>query len=250
MAPAEDLFEGFRKMVRDLAAEESKEIDFRLSGSSVRADRIVLQALKDPDMHLLPTANSHGIETREERVTKPKSPVGSLLLRLDSQRGRLIVEVDDDGRGVDLTKVAKVLARAEPGAHSIEELAQAIFRPGFSTSSTVNRLSGRGMGLSVVYEAAHRLQGDVLLRPKETAGASFLLSVPLSVSTSHLLLLSAGGRTFGIPTHGIERLYRIPSRFRRNARRKAGGDSAEAPGPTARSGSLAAHRECGPGMAR
>ena len=210
MAPAEDLFEGFRKMVRELASDENKEIDFRLSGSSVRADRIVLQALKDPVMHLLRNAISHGIETRDERVSRGKSPVGSLTLRLDSQRGRLIVEVEDDGRGVDLKKVAKVLAEDEPGAHSPEELAQAIFRPGFSTSPTVNRLSGRGMGLSVVYETVHRLQGDVVLRPKDSAGASFLLSVPLSVSTSHLLLLSAAGQTFGIPTHGIERLYRIP----------------------------------------
>ncbi len=210
MAPGEDLFEAFRKMVRGLAAQENKLIDFRLSGSSVRADRIVLQALKDPVMHLLRNAISHGIETREERVRKGKSPVGSVLLRLDSQRGRLIVEVEDDGRGVDLEKVAQVLSADEPGAHSPEELAQAIFRPGFSTSSKVSHLSGRGMGLSVVYEAVHRLQGDVVLRPNKNAGASFLLSVPLSVSTSHLLILRAAGQVFGIPTHGIERLYRIP----------------------------------------
>ena len=209
MAPAEDLFEAFRKMVRVLAAQENKLIDFRLSGSSVRADRIVLQALKDPVMHLLRNAISHGIETREERVSKGKSPVGTVLLRLDSQRGRLIVEVEDDGRGVNLEKVADVLSADEPGAHSPEELAQAIFRPGFSTSPKVSNLSGRGMGLSVVYEAVHRLQGDVVLRPKENAGAAFLLSVPLSVSTSHLLILRAAGQTFGIPTHGIERLYRI-----------------------------------------
>jgi two-component system chemotaxis sensor kinase CheA len=210
MAPAEDLFEAFRKMVRDLARNENKEIDFRLSGSSVRADRIVLQALKDPVMHLLRNAISHGIEGPEERARKGKSPVGTLMLRLDSQRGRLIVEVEDDGRGVDLKKVANVLSEAEPGAHSAEELERVIFRPGFSTSPTVNHLSGRGMGLSVVYETVHRLQGDVTLKPKDGAGASFLLSVPLSVSTSHLLVLSAAGQTFGIPTHGIERLYRIP----------------------------------------
>jgi two-component system chemotaxis sensor kinase CheA len=209
MAPAEDLFEGFRKMVRDLARDENKEIDFRLSGLGVRADRVVLQALKDPVMHLLRNAISHGIEAPGERASKGKSPVSSLILRLDSQRGRLIVEVEDDGRGVDLKKVASVLSKAEPGAHTAEELAAAIFRPGFSTSATVTHLSGRGMGLSVVYETVHRLQGEVNLRPKASPGASFLLSVPLSVSTSHLLVLSCAGQTFGIPTHGIERLYRI-----------------------------------------
>ena len=209
MAPAEDLFEGFRKMVRDMALEEHKEIDFRLTGSGVRADRIVLQALKDPVMHLLRNAISHGIETPPERARSGKPPVASLTLRLDSQRGRLIVEVEDDGRGIDLERVDKVLSHVEPGAHSAEELERAIFRPGFSTSATVNHLSGRGMGLSVVYETVHRLQGDVNLRPRKSPGASFLLSVPLSVSTSHLLLLSAAGQTFGIPTHAIERLYRI-----------------------------------------
>jgi two-component system, chemotaxis family, sensor kinase CheA len=209
MAPAEDLLEGFRKMVRDLAGDEKKEIDFRTSGSGVRADRLVLQALKDPVMHLLRNAISHGIETPAERASKGKSPTGSLMLRLNSQRGRLTVEVEDDGRGVDLKQVGKVLSQAEPGAHSPEELEQAIFRPGFSTSATVNDLSGRGMGLSVVYETVHRLQGEVSLKPKKGSGASFLLSVPLSVSTTHLLLLSVAGQTFGIPTHGIERLYSI-----------------------------------------
>jgi two-component system chemotaxis sensor kinase CheA len=209
MAPAEDLFEGFRKMVRDLAELEKKEIDFRLSGSGVRADRIVLQALKDPVMHLLRNAISHGIESAAERIAKGKARVASVILRLDSQRGRLIVEVEDDGRGVDLKKVATVLAQDEPGVHSPEELAQAIFRPGFSTSATVNHLSGRGMGLSVVYQTVHRLQGEVNLRAKDGPGASFLLSVPLSVSTTHLLLLSSAGQTFGIPTHGIDRLYRV-----------------------------------------
>jgi two-component system, chemotaxis family, sensor kinase CheA len=210
MAPAEDLFEGFRRMVRDLARQENKQIEFRLSGSGVRADRIILQALKDPVMHLLRNAISHGIETPGERASKGKPPLGSLILRLDSQRGRLIVEVEDDGRGVDLKQVDSVLSEAEPGSHSPDELAQAIFRPGFTTSSTVNHLSGRGMGLSVVYETVHRLQGDVNLKPKEGPGASFLVSVPLSVSTSHLLLLTAAGQTFGIPTHGIQRLHRVP----------------------------------------
>ena len=209
MAPAEDSFEGFRKMVRDLARQENKEIDFRLSGSGVRADRIVLQALKDPVMHMLRNAISHGIETPAERAHKGKPPVASLILRLNSQRGRLIIEVEDDGRGVDLHKVADLLAQTEPGTRSAEELTQAIFRPGFSTSTAVDHLSGRGMGLSVVYETVHRLQGDVNLRPKEGSGACFSLSVPLSVSTSHLLLLTCAGQTFGIPTHGIERLYRI-----------------------------------------
>jgi two-component system chemotaxis sensor kinase CheA len=214
IAPAEDLFEGFRKMVRDLARDEGKEIEFRLNGSGVRADRLVLQALKDPVMHLLRNAISHGIESPSERVSKGKSPVGSLTVNVESQRGRLVIEVDDDGRGVDFDQVAKVAMEQgvithAPGAGSPQDLARILFRPGFSTSPSVTDLSGRGMGLSVVHETVRRLQGEVDLRQKEGPGASILLSVPLSVSTFHLLLVSCQGQTFGIPSHGIERLYRV-----------------------------------------
>jgi two-component system chemotaxis sensor kinase CheA len=214
IAPVEELFEGFRKMVRDLARDEKKEIEFRLNGSAVRADRLVLQALKDPVMHLLRNAISHGIETPSERVSKGKSPVGSLTVNVESQRGRLVIEVEDDGRGVDFDKVAEVAIQQgvitqAPGARSAQDLARILFRPGFSTCPSVTDLSGRGMGLSVVHETVRRLQGDVDLRPKEGPGASILLSVPLSVSTFHLLLVSCQEQTFGIPSHGIERLYRV-----------------------------------------
>jgi two-component system chemotaxis sensor kinase CheA len=215
MVPAESLFEGFRKMVRDLARDEGKEIEYQVDGSGVRADRMVLQALKDPVMHLLRNAISHGIETPRERESKGKAPAGTLTLHIESRRGRLMIDVEDDGRGVDFDRVAKVAAErgfvspGGPATASPEELARILFRPGFSTSPTVTDLSGRGMGLSVVDEAARRLQGEAGLRRKESPGTSMVLSVPLSVSTYHLLLVSSQEQIFGIPTHGIERLHRI-----------------------------------------
>jgi two-component system chemotaxis sensor kinase CheA len=214
IAPVEELFEGFRKMVRDLARDERKEIEFRLNGSDVKADRLVLQALKDPVMHLLRNAISHGIERPGERAGKGKPPVGSLTVNVESQRGRLVIEIEDDGRGVDFDKVAKVameqgIIPEAPATGFTQDLARILFRPGFSTSPTVTDLSGRGMGLSVVHETVRRLQGDVDLRQREGPGASILLSVPLSVSTLHLLLVSCQDQTFGIPSHGIERLYRV-----------------------------------------
>jgi two-component system chemotaxis sensor kinase CheA len=150
-----------------------------------------------------------------ERESAGKSPVGMLTLHIESHRGRLRIEVEDDGRGVNLDLVAKVavdrgfLPPGEPSAIPKSELARVIFRPGFSTSSLVTDLSGHGMGLSVVHEAVRRMQGEVDLRKKEGAGTSMVLSVPLSVSTYHLLLVSSQGEIFGIPTHGIERLYRM-----------------------------------------
>lgn len=214
MAPADDLFQGFRKMVRELARAEGKEVHFQVDGAAVRADRRVLQALKDPVMHLLRNAISHGIEPAREREGAGKAGAGRLTLRLGSQRGRLSVEIEDDGRGVDFEKVAAVAAQLgllpptgpPPARH---ELARLLFRPGFSTAATVSDLSGRGMGLSVVHEAVRRLQGEVEWKPRPGSGASIVLTVPLSMSTLHLLLVSCQGQTFGIPSHGVERVCRI-----------------------------------------
>jgi two-component system chemotaxis sensor kinase CheA len=215
MAPVEDVFEGFRKMVRDLARDEGKEVEYRLAGSGARADRAVLQAIKDPVMHLLRNAISHGIESPQAREGKKKSPVGRLTLRIECERGRLVAEVDDDGRGVDLDAVARIavsrglMTQSEIEAATPETIGQIIFRAGFSTSPTVNHISGRGMGLSVVHETARRLQGDVSLRSRPGPGTAIVLSVPMSVSTHHVLLVRASGQAFGIPTHSIERICRV-----------------------------------------
>jgi two-component system, chemotaxis family, sensor kinase CheA len=215
MVPAESLLEGYRKMMRDLARDESKEIEFRAASTGVHADRRVLEALKDPLMHLLRNAVSHGIETPRERMAKGKPPAGLVTLRIGTEGQRLTIVLEDDGRGVDLARVTEVtvrqgiLSEAEAARRSPQELGRMLFRPGFSTARSVTDLSGRGMGLSVVYEAIRRLQGEVDLRPAEGSGTSIRLSVPLSISTHRLLLVSCGGQPFAIPIHAVERLHRI-----------------------------------------
>jgi two-component system chemotaxis sensor kinase CheA len=215
MVPAESLLEGYRKMVRDLARDESKEVEFRATSTGVHADRRVLEALKDPVMHVLRNAISHGIEAPRERVAKGKPAGGLVTLRIDTEGQRLTIFAEDDGRGVDLSRVAEVavrqgiLSEADASRRTPAELARILFRAGFSTSRSVTDLSGRGMGLSVVYEAVRRLQGEVDLRPADGCGTSIRISVPLSIATHRLLLVSCGGQTFAIPIHGIERLHRI-----------------------------------------
>lgn len=215
MVPAEGVFEGFRKMVRDLARDEGKEVEFEVSGLEVEADRMVLQGLKDPVMHLLRNAVSHGIEPPRERAGQGKTPAGRVALRMEAQGNRLRIEVEDDGQGIDPKKVAEVavrrgfLSEPEAAATSPQELTRLIFQPGFSTARAVTELSGRGMGLSVAYEAVTRLQGEITLQPGEGPGTAVVLSVPLTVSTHRLLLVGCQGQTFGIPTHGVERLYRV-----------------------------------------
>ena len=215
MVPAESVFQGFRKMMRDLARDEAKEVDFQMAGLAVLSDRLVLQALKDPLMHLLRNAVSHGIESPQKRQKQGKKNVGQVSLHLEAVGNRLCIRVEDDGRGIDYGRVGEVavkrglLTESEVRERPRAELARLLFHPGFSTSRTVTDLAGRGMGLSVVEETVKRLQGEVEISPREPAGIRLVLSVPLSISTQRLLLVSCRGQTFAIPLHNLECLLRI-----------------------------------------
>lgn len=215
MVPAETVFEGFRKMVRDLARDEKKEMDLQIEGLEVEADRLVLQELKDPLMHLLRNAVNHGIELPAERARKGKTRSGAIWWRLESHRHRLWATVEDDGQGIDLKHVTEIavqkglLSEAEAAASSPESLRRLLFRPGFSTSPSVSHLAGRGMGLSVVYETVKRLQGEVEVSPRDGGGTSVLVSVPLTLSAARLLLVTCQARILAIPAHNIERLCRL-----------------------------------------
>jgi two-component system chemotaxis sensor kinase CheA len=211
--PAGSVLAGFGKMVRELARAEGKEVDFRAAGLDVQADRLVLQALKDPLMHTLRNAVGHGIEPPEERRRQGKDPAGRVELRLSVEGNRLRVEVCDDGRGIDVRRVAAnavrlgLLSEAEAAAGG-NELAQLVFRPGLSTAGAVTDLAGRGMGLSVVHEVVTHLQGEVQLTRPAGGGTRLALWVPLSVSTQRVLLVGCGTQTFAVSLHAIERLCR------------------------------------------
>jgi two-component system, chemotaxis family, sensor kinase CheA len=215
MVPAESLLEGYRKMMRDLARDEGKEIEFHAVSTGVHADRRILEALKDPLIHILRNAVNHGIELPHERVAKGKPQVGSVSLRIGSVGQRLTILVEDDGRGVDFARAAEVavrqgiLSEADAASRSPEQLALILFRAGFSTSQSVTELAGRGMGLSVVHEAIRRLQGNVELHPRDGGGTAIQMSVPLSISTHKLLMVDCCGWPFAIPIHVVERLHRI-----------------------------------------
>ena len=215
MVPAENVFDGFRKMVRDLARDAGKNLDLRVTGLRVEADRIVLQALKDPVMHMLRNAVSHGLEPEAERRATGKSAEGRIELTLEALGNHLTITVEDDGRGVNLVKVGEIARRkglvtdVELEARSPADLMRLILLPGFSTASVVSDLSGRGMGLSVVAQAVARLQGKIDIGPGKNGGTRVTISAPLSVSTHRLLLVSCRDRKLAIPLHAIERLQRV-----------------------------------------
>ncbi len=214
MTPADAVFGMFRKMVRDMAAEEGKHVEFRASGMEVLADRLVLQALKDPVMHLLRNAVSHGIEPPRERAAAVKPETGTVELLVEARGGRLFITVQDDGRGIDFARIRDVAVSREllsPGGdpeRERERLERLLMAPGFSTSTGVSSLAGRGMGLSVVERQVSRLQGRVEFRGGRAGGAAVVLSVPLSIALHRVVLVASGGQTFALPGAAVERLVR------------------------------------------
>jgi two-component system chemotaxis sensor kinase CheA len=219
LVSAETVFGGFGHMVREIAREAGHDIDMRSLGLDIQADRQVLQALKDPVMHLLRNAVSHGAEPASERTAKGKPERAEITLELASRGGRLVISVRDDGRGPDLKRIEQVaierglLAPKGEGRPPpmTDQLLSLIFSPGFSTAGEVDRLSGRGIGLSVVADAVRKLQGSVLLRPRYPSGTEVLLNVPFTAARQPLLLLEAEGRMFGLPAHAVMRLLRLRS---------------------------------------
>jgi two-component system chemotaxis sensor kinase CheA len=224
LVPAETILGPLGRMARELTREAGQDVSVRLEGMDLQADRRVLQTLKDPVLHLLRNAISHGLESAEERAAGGKPAKAEIVLRLSGRGGLLVLTVSDDGRGPDLARIEAtairqgLLPERAPGApppHP-DRLLALVFEPGFTTAAEVDRLSGRGMGLSVVAEAARRLRGDVLMRARghgATAGpggTQVEIAVPFSAARQRLLLVEADGQTYGVPSHGVERLLRLP----------------------------------------
>jgi len=218
LVSAETVFGVFGHMVREIAREEGRDVQVRSIGLDLQVDRRVLQALKDPVMHVLRNAVSHGVEPASERAAKGKPERGEIVLELASRGGRLVISIRDDGRGPDLERIEQVAVergllppRAEGSTPPLmDQLLPLVFSPGFSTAGEVDRLSGRGMGLSVVAEAARKLHGSVLMRPRYPWGTEVLLNVPFTAARQSLLLAEAEGRMYALPSHSVERLLRLP----------------------------------------
>jgi two-component system, chemotaxis family, sensor kinase CheA len=215
MLPVSTVVDGFPRLVRDLTRELGKEADLELRGVEVEVDRAVLEQLRAPLTHLLRNALDHGLETAKARALAGKPSRGDLVVGATQRKGVLQVEVSDDGAGIDPARVrAKALERGLLTAESAERaddqgVLDLIFRSGFSTAPTVTGLSGRGVGLDVVREHVERLHGTISLDTEVGRGTSFRLELPLTVATTLCLLVSAGGRPFGLPVTNVVRIERV-----------------------------------------
>lgn len=213
LVPAETVFGGFARSLREMAREEGREVEVTLRGLDLPIERSILQSLKDPVLHALRNALSHGGEPAERRRHAGKPPALAIVFEVAVQGGRLIIGIHDDGRGPDLSAIA-LRARdrgllAPDAPTDADGLLALAFEPGFSTAPAIDTLSGRGIGLAVVADAVRRLNGSVRLEPRRPCGASLIMSLPLAAAQRSVLIVEAGGATYGLPGAAVERLMRL-----------------------------------------
>ncbi|NHX00910.1 hybrid sensor histidine kinase/response regulator [Pseudomonas koreensis] len=212
MRPFADVLTGQVRMVRDLGRSLGKQVRLEIEGEKTQVDRDVLEKLEAPLTHLLRNAVDHGIETPEQRLLKGKSAEGLIRLRASHQAGLLVLELSDDGNGVDLEKVRRSiverqLSPAETAAQlSEEELLTFLFLPGFSLRDTVTEVSGRGVGLDAVQHMVRQLRGAVVLEQTAGEGSRFHLEVPLTLSVVRSLVVEVGEEAYAFPLAHIERM--------------------------------------------
>ena len=212
MRPFADVLSGQVRMVRDLGRSLGKQVRLEIEGEKTQVDRDVLEKLEAPLTHLLRNAVDHGIETPEQRLLAGKPAEGLIRLRASHQAGLLVLELSDDGNGVDLERVRssiieRQLSPAQTAAQlSEEELLTFLFLPGFSLRDTVTEVSGRGVGLDAVQHMVRQLRGAVVLEQTAGEGSRFHLEVPLTLSVVRSLVVEVGGEAYAFPLAHIERM--------------------------------------------
>jgi two-component system, chemotaxis family, sensor kinase CheA len=214
MVPVEQLFRRFPRMVRDVSRQCGREVDLVLSGQDTDLDKGILDAIAEPLTHLVRNAVSHGIEPAEERRKLGKKPHGMIRLNAYHHGNQVVVEITDDGRGINAPKIrAKAidlgLTTAEEAAHLSEaETLDFIFRPGFSTAEQVTEVSGRGVGMDVVQSVLHRLKASISVETRPGQGTTFRLKLPLTLAIIKALMFWVEGRLYAIPLNAVTEISR------------------------------------------
>jgi two-component system chemotaxis sensor kinase CheA len=214
MVKVERVFNKFPRMVRDLARKLGKKVEFVMDGLDTELDRTVLDEISDPLVHLVRNAVDHGIETPEERVAAGKSETGRIRLAAWREKNNIIIELEDDGKGLDVEKIKQkaiergIVTQTEADSMSEDELKMLIFAPGFSTKDEATEISGRGVGMDVVKTTVERLGGSVRISSKKGVGTRIRIHLPPTVAIIKSLLVKVGYETYAIPISSVvEALY-------------------------------------------
>ena len=217
MVTIDQVFKRFIRPMRELAEEGGKKIELEIKGGETELDRALVDLLYEPLLHLLRNAVDHGIETAAERLDRGKPEAGRVALAAYHEGNQIVVEVSDDGRGIDCGALrAKVvgtgeITQAEAEAMSDAEAMELIFRQGFSTATEITRLSGRGIGTAAVKTSIEQLRGTVSVRSEPGLGTSFTLRMPLTLAIIRALLFKASGRLLALPLLAVSEIVRAGS---------------------------------------
>jgi two-component system chemotaxis sensor kinase CheA len=229
MQPIGQVWSKMPRIVRDLAHQLGREVDLTMEGHETEMDRSVLEAVKDPLTHLVRNSMDHGIERPEDRERAGKPRTGRLLLRAYHESGQVVVEITDDGKGIDPERIGAiavqrgVVAREQLARMDTKEIIGLIFRPGFSTATEVSNISGRGVGMDVVRTNIERIGGSVDVVSEVGKGTTTRVRIPLTLAIIPALVVGEGGERYAIPQANLVELVRIEGEeLRRQVERFAG----------------------------
>ncbi len=214
MVPVEQLFRRFPRMVRDVAKQCNRQVDLVLSGEDTDLDKSILDAIAEPLTHLVRNAVGHGIESAADRQKAGKPAHGTVRLDAYHHGNQVIVEVTDDGHGIDIQKVKKkaveqqIVAADDIARMTEAEIMNLVFRPGFSTADEITEVAGRGVGLDVVQSVLHRLKGTVSIETRAGQGTTFRLKLPLTLAIIKALLFRVEQRLYAIPLNTVAEIAR------------------------------------------
>lgn len=209
MLPLDQITHIYPRMIRDLAREQNKEINFVIKGKEIKLDRTILEEIGDSLLHLLRNAVDHGIELPKKRVELGKEGTGMITVTASRQENFALIKIEDDGRGMDITEIKKValekgiISKEEAEKLQEKEAIQLIFAPGFSTASRITDVSGRGVGMDVVKNRIERLGGSVHVESKTGSGSSFELKLPLTIALYQAMLIKVENERYAIPFTNI-----------------------------------------------
>lgn len=207
--PISTVFNSFSRMVRDIATEKGKDIDFEIEGKDTCADKKIIEEIKTPLIHILRNAIDHGIESREDRLMAGKSPVGRILLSAKQDDNKVIIDVMDDGQGFNLEKIKDravsrgFLTQEDIDSMSDEAIMNIIFWPGFTTGDSITSISGRGIGLDVVKTKISQLNGKVKVISEFGKGSCVHIEIPVTLTTLRVFLVKISEQIFAIPIQMI-----------------------------------------------
>ncbi len=209
MVPIKQVFDRFPRMVRDISRELGKDVKLKISGEETELDRSIINQLSDPLVHLLRNAIDHGIEDADERVANGKLKEGKISLNAFHESSHVIITVEDDGRGIDPEKIKSValkkgiVSEEEVSRMKDDDIVNLIFYSGFSTTSKVTEVSGRGVGMDAVKKSIELMRGSVEIKSEPGRGSLFVLRFPLTLAIIKALLVKTGGHIFAIPIETV-----------------------------------------------